>query len=70
MRIRSVFAAELQGVGLDIDVGRLEFLLSTVVGDEVVDMTMAFDQVRRLTEQLEPLTVSSREDLPSAPRNH
>ncbi len=49
MRIRSVFAAELQGVGLDIDAGWLEFLLSTVVGDEV-DMTMAFDQVRRLTE--------------------
>ncbi len=50
MRIRSVFAAELQGVGLDIDVGRLELLLSTVVGDEVVDMTMGFDQDRRLTE--------------------
>jgi hypothetical protein len=68
VRIRNAFAAQLQEVGLDIDAGRLEFLLSTVVGDEVVDMTLAFEQVRRLTEQLEALTLESRENLPTARR--
>ena len=67
-RIRDAFAAELQAMGLEIDAGRLEFLLSTVVGDEVVEMTVAFEQVRRLTEQLESLTAESREDLPTARR--
>jgi len=67
-RTRDAFAAELQAMGLEIDAGRLEFLLSTVVGDEVVEMTVAFEQVRRLTEQLESLTVESREDLPTARR--
>lgn len=67
-RIRDAFAAELQAMGLEIDAGRLEFLLSTVVGDEVVEMTLAFEQVRRLTGQLESLTAESREDLPTARR--
>ena len=67
-RIRDAFAAELRAMGLEIDAGRLEFLLSTVVGDEVVDMTVAFEQVRRLTGQLETLTEESREDLPTARR--
>ncbi len=67
-RIRDAFAAELQAMGLEIDSARLEFLLSTVVGDEVVEMTVAFEQVRRLTGQLESLTAESREDLPTARR--
>ena len=67
-RVRDAFAVELQAMGLEIDAGRLEFLLSTVVGDEVVEMTVAFEQVRRLTEQLESLTAESREDLPTARR--
>ncbi|MGB5201322.1 MAG: hypothetical protein WBN68_06170 [Sedimenticolaceae bacterium] len=61
-------AAELRAMGLDIDAEGLEFLLSTVVGDDVMDMTLAFEQVRALTEQLEILTVESREDLPTARR--
>ena len=61
-------AEELRLMGLDIDAEGLEFLLSTVVGDDVMDMTLAFEQVRRLTEQLETLTVESREDLATARR--
>jgi hypothetical protein len=61
-------AAELRAMGLDIDAEGLDFLLSTVVGDDVMDMTLAFEQVRALTEQLEVLTVESREDLPTARR--
>lgn len=67
-RLRGEFAGALRETGLDIDAGRLEFLMSTVVGDDVVDMTLAFEQVRDLTEQLEALIVESREDLATARR--
>lgn len=66
--VREEAAAELRGMGLDIDAEGLEFLLSTVVGDDVVDMTLAFEQVRHLTAQLETLTVESQEDLAAARR--
>lgn len=61
-------AADLRAKGLDIDTDGLDFLLSTVVGDDVVDMTLAFEQARELTEQLQTLTAESREDLPTARR--
>ncbi len=67
-RVRRMTASELREMGVDIDAEGLEFLLSTVVGDDVVDMTLAFEQVRRLTEQLEALTSRGREDLPTARR--
>jgi hypothetical protein len=67
-RVRRRTATELHEMGLDIDAEGLEFLLSTVVGDDVVDMTLAFEQVRRLTEQLQALTSEGREDLSTARR--
>jgi hypothetical protein len=67
-RVRGEFAAELKAQGLDIDAQGLDFLLSTVVGDDVLDMAQAFLQVRRLTGQLETLTAESGEDLPIARR--
>jgi hypothetical protein len=66
--VRRATAAELRAMGLEIDAEGLEFLLSTVVGDDVVDMTLAFEQVRQLTAQLETLTAESGEDLPTARR--
>lgn len=67
-RIRRLTAAELSSMGLEIDAARFELLFSTIVGDDLVDMTLAFGQVRRLTVQLESLTSESREDLPTARR--
>lgn len=61
-------AVDLRARGMEIDAEGTEFLLSTVVGDEVVDMALAFQQVRELTAQLETLTVDSDEDLPTARR--
>ncbi len=66
--VQNATTAGLREMGLDIDAEGLEFLLSTVVGDDVVDMTLAFEQVRGLTAQLEALTAESREDLPVARR--
>jgi hypothetical protein len=67
-KLHAEAAGELRDMGLDIDADGLEFLLSTVVGDDVMDMTLAFEQVRQLTTQLEALTVESREDLATARR--
>jgi hypothetical protein len=61
-------AVLLRGKGLDIDAEGVDFLLSTVVGDDVVNMTLVFEKVRQLTEQLEALTVESQEDLATARR--
>ncbi len=61
-------AALLRDKGLEIDADGVEFLLSTVVGDDVIDMTLVFGKVRQLTEQLETLTIESQEDLETARR--
>ncbi|RNE88475.1 hypothetical protein [Marichromatium sp. AB31] len=62
------FAAELRAMGLHIDDEQVRFLLSTVVGDNVVELGILFDNVRTLTEQLEQLVAESGEDLESARR--
>lgn len=66
--LHAEMAIALRVTGLDIDAAGLEFLMSTVVGDDVIDMTLAFEQVRDLTEQLERLTADSDEDVASARR--
>jgi hypothetical protein len=67
-RERRAFAEELEAMGLDLAPRELEFLLSTVIGDDLVEMTVAFDNLRRITLQLEALVEESREDLESARR--
>lgn len=66
--LQEQIAAILREKGLDIDAEELEFLLATIVGDEVLDMTLAFERVRELTAQLEDLMVESHEDLATARR--
>jgi len=66
--LHAQIASLLRDKGLDIDAEGVEFLLSTVVGDDVIDMTLVFAKVRQLTEQLEALTVESQEDLATARR--
>lgn len=61
-------AVLLRGKGLDLDAEEVEFLLATVVGDDVIDMALVFGKVRELTAQLEVLTVESKEDLATARR--
>lgn len=68
LELQAKTAAALRAKGLDIDAEGVEFLLSTVVGDDVIDMTLVFEKVRQLTAQLEALTVESREDLENARR--
>ena len=66
--IKQQFAEELRGMGLELSDEQLEFLLSTVVGDNIVDLGIVFDNVKAITAQLEALMRESGEDLTSARR--
>jgi hypothetical protein len=66
--IKRAFAAELRAMGLDLSDEQLEFLLSTVVGDNLVDLGVVFENVKAITAQLEALMRDSGEDLDSARR--
>lgn len=66
--IKGDFAAELRRLGLKLSDGQLEFLLSTVVGDNLIDLGIVFDNVKAITAQLEQLVEQSGEDLQNARR--
>jgi DNA repair exonuclease SbcCD ATPase subunit len=67
-RIKREFAADLRAMGLELSDEQVEFLLSTVVGDNLVDLGIVFDNVKSITVQLERLVRDSGEDLQSARR--
>ncbi len=67
-QVREAFAAELRGLGMDVDEEQLELLLSTVVGDNLIDLGVVFDQVKAITLELQRLVEASGEDLESARR--
>jgi hypothetical protein len=70
-RIRTLedkFVTEMRGIGIDINLEGARSLLSTVNGDDFIEMCVVFDNVRGITEQLEALTESSGESLDAAKR--
>ena len=67
-KIKREFAAELRAMGLNLSDQQVEFLLSTVVGDNIVDLGIVFDNVKAITVQLEQLVRDSGEDMQSARR--
>ena len=66
--LKSEFAVELQQIGLDIGEDQLDFLLSSIIGDDLIDLGIAFDNVKNIIMQLEQLLVESQEDLRTARR--
>lgn len=66
--IKQEFSAELKQLGLVLEDEQLDFLLGTVVGDNLVEMGIAFDNVKSITTELENLVETSAEDLQSARR--
>jgi hypothetical protein len=66
--VKREFAAELRALGLELSDEQVELLLSTVVGDNLIDLGIVFDNVKSITEQLERLVAESGEDLQSARR--
>ncbi|MCB1716563.1 MAG: hypothetical protein KDK04_28530 [Candidatus Competibacteraceae bacterium] len=68
IQLKKQFAEELRQSGLAISDEQLDFLLSTVIGDDLISMSMAFDHVKDLIAQLELLLVESGENLAAARR--
>jgi hypothetical protein len=66
--VQTRFAQELRGLGLKLADAQVDLLLSTVVGDNLVDLGVVFDNVKAVTAQLEQLVQASGEDLASARR--
>jgi hypothetical protein len=66
--IKREFAAELRDLGLELSDEQVDFLLSTVVGDNIIDLGIVFDNVKAITVQLEMLVEQSGENLESARR--
>ena len=64
--LRRRFSKELEQVGLFIDEDKLDILLSTVMADDIVTMTIIYDNLKSLTTQLQDLVVASGEDLVAA----
>lgn len=67
-RIKREFAGELRAMGLELEPDQVELLLATVVGDNIIDLGIVFDNVKAITGQLERLVRESGEDLQSARR--
>ncbi len=66
--IKGQMRAELQQLGLDVTPEQLDYLLSTVVGDNSIQVIVAFNNVKALTNQLEQLLVKSEENIEIARR--
>ena len=67
-KVKREFASDLRALGLELSDEQVQFLLSTVVGDNMVDLGIVFDNVKAITAQLEQLVRDSGEDLKSARR--
>jgi uncharacterized small protein (DUF1192 family) len=66
--VKREFADELRAMGLELGDDQLDFMLSTVVGDNLIDLGILFDNIKAITGQLERLVEESGEDLQSARR--
>lgn len=67
-QVRDQFAEELKGMNIPLNTDQVDFLLATVVGDTVLDISVVFFHVRLMTDQLEVLTAESLESLDVAQR--
>jgi hypothetical protein len=67
-KVKREFARAVRDLGVELSDEQVEFLLSTIVGDNMVDLGVLFDNVKSVTDQLEKLVAQSGEDLASARR--
>jgi DNA-binding transcriptional regulator YbjK len=62
-KLKSQFAQELAENGLSISQEQLEVLLSSVVGDDIIQTSIVYDNVKQISQQLMTLTINSGEDI-------
>lgn len=61
--LKMEFAQKLSEQGLYITQEQLEVLLSSVVGDDIIQSSIVYDNVKQISQQLMTLTINSGEDL-------
>jgi hypothetical protein len=66
--VKGLLRKELHEIGLDVNSEQVDFLLSTIVGDNAIQVIVAFNNVKALTIQLEQLMVQSSENIETARR--
>lgn len=62
-KLKTQFAQELAENGLFITEEQLEVLLSSVVGDDIIQSSIVYDNVKQISQQLMTLTINSGEDI-------
>jgi len=62
-KLKNQFAQELSDKGLFISQEQLEVLLSSVVGDDIIQSSIVYDNVKQISQQLMTLTIESGEDV-------
>lgn len=65
-RTMTQMSQALNAIGVDLDSDQLEAMMSSVVGDDIVTMSVVFSAIKDMTTQLAELTQSSGEDLAHA----
>lgn len=66
--LQTEFVIQMRAIGVELDLASAQSLLSTVTGDDFVEMCVVFDNVRGVTVQLQELTEESGESLDAAKR--
>jgi hypothetical protein len=62
-KLKTQFADQLAEKGLFISEEELEVLLSSVVGDDIIQTSIVYDNVKKISQQLMTLTIDSGEDI-------
>src|SRR5690606_31504699 len=64
----SEMSLALNAIGIDLSSDQLEAMMSSVVGDDIMDMSVVFNAIKEMTNRLAELTQESGEDLTHAKR--
>jgi hypothetical protein len=62
-KLKAQFAQELSNKGLSISTEQLDVLLSSVVGDDIIQSSIVYDNIKQISQQLMILTEKSGEDI-------
>jgi gas vesicle protein len=67
-QLKIQFVQELSDKGLFLTQEQLDVLLSSVVGDDIIQSSIVYDNVKQISQQLMDLTVKSGEDIETSQR--
>ncbi|MFT0213835.1 hypothetical protein VQ643_14730 [Pseudomonas sp. F1_0610] len=68
VQLRTEMSQELAVMGIDLAPDKLDFLLNTVTGDDIVSMMLTFESIKQVTEQLATLVQANSENLDAVKR--